>query len=355
MLSIIAAIYEKIAELRNVLYDKDVFDTYDTRVFTISVGNITAGGTGKTPLVAYIANVLADRGEKVGILTRGYGRVDPGKQTVVSDWKNILASPETAGDEPYELAKRLLGRAMIVANADRVSAAEMARRDYGVTTFVLDDAFQHRKVKRDLDIVCIDAADPFGGYKMLPAGRLREPLRDLSRADVIVITRSDQAKDLDSLEAEIRELCPKGQVFRASNSTAGIVGLNEFLANEGSEVTSWDQFESAAGRDLDGDMKATAFCALGNPQSFFDQLSADLARSGKGPLLAETKALRDHHRYTQKDVDALEKLARDSNSGLLVTTAKDAVKLKGLKFTMPCYVVEIEVVIDDHEQFDALL
>src|SRR6188474_3451059 len=156
MLSLLGRIYAKIADLRNKLYDTGVFESAHLRAHTVSIGNITTGGTGKTPLVAYVAEVLARRGEKVCILTRGYGRANPGERVLVSDGQEILADPINAGDEPYELAQRLRGKALIIADADRRSAAEWAIRKFNVTAFVLDDGFQHRKVKRDVDIVCID-------------------------------------------------------------------------------------------------------------------------------------------------------------------------------------------------------
>ena len=353
MKMLLAAIYAKIADLRNTLYDKGVFEVFDTHVRTISIGNITAGGTGKTPLAAYVATVLAERGDNVCILTRGYGRTDAGRRVVVSDWENILANAERAGDEPLELARKLLGKAIVVADADRIAAAEMARRDFGVTAFVLDDGFQHRKLKRDLDIVCVDATDPFGGGKMLPEGRLREPLHNLIRADAVVITRSDQATNLDLLEAEVRQLCPNGQIFKARNETARIVALNEFLSNADSPGTK--QLSASIAGVGEGEIPVVAFCGLGNPDSFFDQLLSGFERIDNRFDLVAAKSFPDHHRYTQQDIYGLEQIVGESAERILVTTAKDAVKLRGLTFTLPCYVVEIETVIDNAEQFNALL
>ena len=128
MLSIAASIYKTIVNARNALYDKGLFETFDLGARAISIGNITTGGTGKTPLVAYVAEILAARGEKVCILTRGYGRENAHKRVLVSDSKQILASPTEAGDEPFELAQKLIGKAIVIADADRVSAAEWAKR-----------------------------------------------------------------------------------------------------------------------------------------------------------------------------------------------------------------------------------
>ncbi|HEX3101808.1 MAG TPA: tetraacyldisaccharide 4'-kinase, partial [Pyrinomonadaceae bacterium] len=148
MLSLLASIYAKIADVRNRLYELGVFATYDLGARVISIGNITSGGTGKTPLVARVAEILADRGEKVCILTRGYGRENAERRVLVSDGNEVLADVREAGDEPFELANKLIGKALVIADADRVAAAEGAKRRFGVTAFVLDDGFQHRKAKR---------------------------------------------------------------------------------------------------------------------------------------------------------------------------------------------------------------
>src|ERR1035437_5600743 len=200
MLSPLAWIYAQIANLRNWMCDRGLLRSFDLGARTISVGNITVGGTGKTPLVAYVAEILSDRGERVCVLTRGYGRRDPKQRVLVSDREQILANAIDAGDEPVELAQRLLGKAVVVADGDRVSAARWAKDKFGITAFVLDDGFQHRRAKRDVDIVCIDATNPFGGGKMLPVGRLREPIRNLRRADIVVVTRCNLVGEISNLD-----------------------------------------------------------------------------------------------------------------------------------------------------------
>jgi len=336
VLKLSAFLYGKMIELRNALYDKGVLDTHDLGARTISIGNITAGGTGKTPLVAYVANILAERGERVCILTRGYGREHPKQKVLVSDGANIYADVREAGDEAFELARSLHGKASVIADADRVSGAEWAKRTACSTAFVLDDGFQHRKVKRDVDIVCIDATNPFGGGKMLPVGRLREPLRCLLRADILVITRSDLIEEdrLSKLRSDLGHLNPHASVFQASTTIDRVVRLAEFEA----EMTSLHQ----VGRTL-------AFCGLGNPQSFFSRLTLD------GIELVGEESFRDHHYYTQQDAEKLDRLAAELGAESLITTAKDAVKLSGLEFAIPCYVVEIELVLDNPDGFAAMV
>ena len=337
MLSLLGSIYEKIADARNRLYDRGVFETFDLGSRTVSIGNITTGGTGKTPLVAYVANVLAKRGERVCILTRGYGRENPGRRILVSDGNEIFASVREAGDEPFELAQKLMGQAIVIADGDRVAAAEWAKRKFGATAFVLDDGFQHRRAKRDLDIVCIDATNPFGGGKMLPAGRLREPLDNLKRADVIVITRANMIDDLTGLKFEIAKLAPGKPVFEAENRIVNLALLDDFHTGK------------QAPRKIEIKEPAVGFCGIGNPANFFEQL-----RRASLDIIA-TESFGDHHQYSQPDIDTIEQLAKQSGATSVMTTAKDAVKLDALKFTLPCYVVEIKTEIQNAEEFLELI
>lgn len=331
MLALLASIYGKIVGLRNRLYDHAILESFDLGARTISIGNITAGGTGKTPLVAHVAGILADRGEKVCILTRGYGRRDPKDRVLVSDGESVLVDATTGGDEPVELAHKLLGKGVIIiADADRVAAAEWAKRKFGVTAFVLDDGFQHRRAGRDLDIVCIDAASPFGGGKMLPVGRMREPLENLSRADVIVITRSDLVENILDLRSQISDHAPDTRVFESR------VVISGFTTLDGVPVELPDG-------------PALAFCGLGNPEGFFEQLRREDIR------LTGTKAFADHHWFSQNDIDEVVQAARSVGADVLITTAKDAVRLSGFKFERPCLVVGIDVVVDGPEEFASLL
>ena len=331
MLSVLGTIYGKIMDVRNGLYDKGVFETHDLGAYVISIGNITTGGTGKTPLVSYVAEILAERGETVCILTRGYGRKDSKKRVLVSDGSTIFSNPTNSGDEPFELAQKLLGKAIVIADADRVSAAEWAKRKFGVTAFVLDDGFQHRRAGRDVDIVCVDATNP-GGYtqagslrsgEVLPAGRLREPITNLKRADVVVITRADLVDDISNLRSEILDLNPEATIFAATNKIVNLAELN--------------------GRRI------FAFCGLGNPENFYEQLRRE------GINVVGTKTFPDHHQYTQKDIEQIELEVRACGAETLVTTAKDDVKLYDLKFEMQRDVIRIEVEIDDPVAFAALL
>jgi tetraacyldisaccharide 4'-kinase len=335
MLSQLAWVYGHGVAARNYLYDRGIFDVHDLGVRAISVGNITVGGTGKTPLVAYVARLLAEQGEKVCILTRGYGREDESKRILVSDRERILVRADTGGDEPVELANKLLGEAIVIADADRVGAAEWARRKFGLTAFVLDDGFQHRKVKRDVDIVCVDATDPFGGGRLLPAGRLRERVTNLARADVIVITRVEQVNDVSDLRSRISDIAPGATIVECRTHLTKIREMTEPNNGLDPNVLSVRSY--------------FAFCGLGSPNNFFHLLR----QNSIDP--AGTRSFRDHHPYTQEEIEDIEQNARRSGANALITTAKDVVKLWGLDPTLPCDVAEIDVKIDDADRFKRAL
>ena len=351
MLGLAGWLYGKIADLRNYLYDRKFFKRHHLGARTISIGNITTGGTGKTPLVGLVAEILAEAGEKVCILTRGYGRNDPRSRVLVSDGHQVFVDARTGGDEPVELAQKLLGKAIVVADPDRVSAAAWVKKEYGVTVFILDDGFQHRRVKRDLDIVCIDATDPCGSGRVLPAGRLREPFSNLARADAIVVTRSDLVDSTDEVISRVRRRNPGAPIFTSRTDITGLQRLDDFKATERHEYVDWDRLR------MDGDedeVRILAFCGLGNPKAFFAQLTRvidDESMNDEFDLTAIVE-FPDHHRYTQADISALE---TTKNIHVLLTTAKDAVKLTGPRFEKPCYVVDVSVRLDAAERFRDLI
>jgi tetraacyldisaccharide 4'-kinase len=260
---------------------------------------------------------------------------------LVSDGEIILADAKKTGDEPLELAEKLLGKAIVLADGDRVSAGLWAKEKFSVTAFVLDDAFQHRRVERDLDIVLINGTNPFGNGKSLQLGLLREPPENLARAGAIVITRANLADNIDDLKAHIAEFAPDVPVFTSWNRTSRVIELG------GPKIEA-----RGAGVGKIGDVlpkKALAFCGLGNPESFFEQLRRE------GYNLAGTEVFRDHHNYTQEDIDLLERTAANAGAEILLSTQKDAVKLRGLYFERPCFAVESELVFDDEEGFREMI
>lgn len=327
-------IYGRVMDVRNALYDRGTFKSFPLGARTISIGNLTTGGTGKTPLVALVAKLLLDAEEKPCILTRGYGRKDPRNRVVVSDGEQVLVDAEVGGDEPVELAMKLSGKAVIVADADRVAAAKWALSEFAPTAFILDDGFQHRRAQRDLDIVCIDATNPCGNGKILPAGSLRESYKSLERADAIVITRTELVEDTANLEQRLRDRNSRSPIFRARSVFRGLCSIED--------IDVADQ----PIREAEGSL--FAFTGLGNPDQFFRSLKASSVS------VTGQKAFPDHHKFTQADIDALEVMSEETGAIGLVTTAKDAVKLPRLRSSITCYVAIAETVIED-PAFEALI
>jgi len=327
----LSLLYGAVTRTRLSLYRRGTFHTTKLDRPVISIGNITTGGTGKTPLVEYVTRLLASQGKKVCILTRGYGRKDAHLQVIVSDGYGVLASPSEAGDEPYLLATKLAGQAAVISSADRIAAGQEAINDFGTEVFVLDDGFQHLRLARDLNIVCIDATNPWGGGRLLPHGRLRESLDGLRRADCVVLTRCDQVKSVDGLRAQVRDLISERPVFESRMRPVRVAPLKN-----GAETIP------VPGR-------VGAFCAVGNAASFFESVR------GCGYELGLERSFADHHVYSQDEIASLTLDAKQTGASALITTAKDAVKLKTMPFAMPCYVLEIEIVIDDADAFTRLV
>jgi tetraacyldisaccharide 4'-kinase len=285
--------YGAYVRLRAFAYRRGILRQKRLDGSVISVGNLTTGGTGKTPMVLWIAQRLLGEGKAVGILTRGYR----GK---------LLPSGSTS-DEVQLLSKRLGDRVLLGVGADRFARGrELARR--GVEWFVLDDGFQQLQLARDTDIVLIDAIHPFGGGHLLPSGRLREPRSALKRADVIVITRSDHAP---ALEAAIRR-DSDAPIFYARNQLDSIRLLR---GDDPGEEDARARFRGFF-----------AFCGVGNPDSFL----ADL--HDWGLRIVGHQFFPDHHRFIQHDLESIGAAAHAAGADGLICTEKDAFNLAGVKW-----------------------
>ena len=324
----LSALYRVITKTRLSMYRRGTFRTTKLERPVISIGNITTGGTGKTPLVEYVARLLAGRGLTVCVLTRGYGRTRPDERVLVSDGKSVYSSAAEGGDEAFLLASNLKGLAAVISDANRTSAGEDAIKHLGSDCFVLDDGFQHLRLARDLDIVVIDATNPWGGRRLLPEGRLREPLEGLSRADCIVLTRTDQVDNIQRIQEELHAFT-ESPIFTSRMKTTDLVPLN------------------GAPPNLLGPIGA--FCGVGNPQSFFNHLR----REGYAPVFE--KVMRDHQTYTQDHIDSICAGAASSGAVSLITTAKDAVKLGSLNLSLPTYALEVQIAIDNDAEFNHLI
>jgi tetraacyldisaccharide 4'-kinase len=336
----LSTVYSAVTRVRLAAYRRRLFSVSKLAAQVVSVGNLTTGGTGKTPLVEWVCRTIdvvahegVREGKRVCVLTRGYGRANPNTQVVVSNGADLLANELEAGDEPLLLAKNLQGIAAVVSNPNRVAAGEWAIENLQSEVFVLDDAFQHLRISRDLDIVTIDATNPWGGGRLLPYGRLREPISGLSRADCVVITRAEQAADLASVRNTIKRIVGSAPIFTSRMLTRGFREING------------DPMDGSALRS----QPIAAFCGIGNPASFFNHLGRE------GHQLAFTRSFPDHHQYQQSEVDTLVADATGCGAKRLITTAKDAIKLQLFKFGLPCFVVDIQISIDEEEPLVELI
>lgn len=282
----------------------------------ISVGNITLGGTGKTPLVEAIARLLRQHGHRVGILSRGYGKQGTERLVVVSDGQRCLASADVAGDEPVLLAEHLPEVPVVVAR-DRYAAGMLAVQRFGVDTIVLDDGFQHVQLARDLDILALDAARPFGSGHLFPRGDLREGPSAVARADLIVLTRwrPDMALPNPFLPH------PAPPLFYSRHEPLALRTLGD-----GRRLT----LASLMGQRL------LAFCGIGTPESF-RQMLVDL-----GVNLVTFSTFPDHHAYTWSELEALAQAAKAHDARALITTEKDGIRLRH-SWTLPYEVWELQI------------
>jgi len=304
LLYILSVLYGIVVRIRILAY-RSRFLLRDFRLPTkvISVGNIAVGGTGKTPLVTVLAECFRSRGKRVVIISRGYKRKGKGV-VVVSDGRRILVDRERAGDEPYLFGQKLTGVPVVVGES-RHLAGWVAIRDFAPDVLLLDDGFQHLKLRRDLDIVVIDGSNPFGNGTLLPRGILREPLSSLKRAHLFCLTRVDQSHQLEHLRVHLRKINPNAGLIET-------VHRPQRLRTLGSEQELPLAFLK--------DRKIFALSSLGNPDSFERTLE------GLGAELVGCVRYRDHHEYTVEDLKALWQHASEVGSEGIVTTEKDIVR-----------------------------
>jgi tetraacyldisaccharide 4'-kinase len=330
----LSVVYGAVTRARLTAFRRGWLATSRLAAPVISVGNLTTGGTGKTPLVEWICKAAArETGKKICVLTRGYGRPNPQSQVVVSDGVTILGSVSESGDEPYLLAQNLVGVAAVISNPDRLAAGNWAMKNLGSEVFVLDDGFQHLQLARDLDIVTIDATNPWGGGSSLPAGRLREPRSGVARADCVVITRTEQVENTAAINDTVRQLTSAIPILFSRMMTSGVRTLGGRVVDQTSLLAH----------------PVAAFCGLGNPESFFSGVRCE------GFKTAFTKAFPDHHNYTQSEVTGLVHEAKLKGAEALLTTAKDAIKLASFELAIPCYVLDIQISIDDEGRLVELI
>jgi len=304
-----SVLYGDLARLRAQLYAKGTLKTKRLNTPVISVGNLTVGGTGKTPMVIFLAEKFLDEGKRVAILTRGY-KGDAG-----------------TSDEIELMKFRLQDRVMFGVGPDRYEQGRKLE-EKGVDIFLLDDGFQHLPLFRDVNILLMDATQPIGRESMLPAGRLREPVSAMDRADLLVITRLEASPSTLATIEKLREY----PVFSAVTRLLGFRRLGQGIA-----LLSLDEI---------GAGPFYAFCGIGNPKAFFHDL-----KNWNLPV-SQSSEFPDHHRYDQRDALELEQVAHSHGAKAFITTEKDAQNLSGVSFgEFPVYTAVIEMELPQQDAF----
>ena len=306
--------YRTAVTRRNARFDSGKTASFEVEVPVISVGNLTTGGTGKTPIVCYLAKYLRSLGLRVAIVSRGYGRGE-------SD----------SNDEALELYDRLPDVPHL-QDPDRVASAKIAIDELGAEVILMDDGFQHRFLRRDLDLVAIDATQPFGFGHCLPRGLLREPLGSLSRADLVLLTRCDQVdgEDLNRIRQTVLEKVSGAVIVETRHSPCT-------LFEYPSETSSIDDLRGA---------KVAAVSAIGNPEAFESTLRS------AGAVVVEARRLADHDPYSPETVETLRQWIRElpSDVNQVICTHKDLVKLQTDRLGgLPVRALQIELSVDSGE------
>lgn len=315
------------------LYQAQIFKRYKLPCKVISLGNITVGGTGKTPTAQRLAAIIRDMGYKVVILNRGYRAGWKGDVGVVSDGKKTYMTVAEAGDEAYLLAKNLPGVPVIIGK-NRCVTGDYAVKRFKADVIILDDGYQHWQLSRDLDIVLIDTLNVFGNNFLLPRGTLREPLEHLNRAHAFLLTKVDQSTDnaRDAIRDTLARFNQEATIVESIHNPRCFIEIEEWYKGV--------NYKSIDLRVIQ-DQHVVAFSAIGNPSSF-EQTIGDL-----GAKVVESLRYPDHHDYTMAEMQCAMQKAVDKGAFALITTEKDAVKIPS-EFIhsdrpLPVYVLGIEV------------
>jgi tetraacyldisaccharide 4'-kinase len=301
LLGILSIPYGIVMRLRAFTYKLGVFRTYRLPKPVISVGNLTVGGTGKTPVVALIAKYCLDRGGRVAVLSRGYGGLYEGKSGIVSDGQNILMTSFEAGDEPYMLAEKIPGL-IVVVGANRYKAGLYAVEHLNPDIFILDDGFQHMRLHRDLNILLLDNVRPFGNGRVFPAGLLREPVAAAKRANFIIYTRCG--------EIDPSEHFPGIPYCGAAHELVGVVSPANSQAQPFSILSH---------------LRGVAFAGIADPASFFSMLEE------AGLDISNKLSFPDHCEYGGQEIRKILAARKSVGADYLITTQKDKVKLSSFK------------------------
>ncbi len=347
----LSLIFGILAQLRFFLYNNRILKDQPLGCLVVVVGNLTVGGTGKTPVVEKFARSLQQRGRRVAILSRGYKSKDLVKESIferlwrtfvtggepplpkiVSDGETVLLDSEIAGDEPYMLARNLPG-VVVLVDKDRVKSGTYAIKHFGCDTLVLDDGFQYLPLKGRLNLLLVDKSNPFGNRHLLPRGILREPVRHLKRASYVFLTKSDGRPDPE-LEALIQKHNPGVDVIECAHKPQYLKEVN------GEGRLSLDELL---------EKRIGAFSGIAVPESF-EGFLRDF-----GANLLYTKRFLDHHRFEREELDLIFEEATAAQLDFIVTTEKDAVRIPSdAKFSLPLYYLRLEIeILRGVKDFDA--
>ena len=319
--------YGWVTQCRNSLYDRGWLSQRRLPCRVISIGNLTVGGTGKTPITIAVTEALLAAGRRVAVLSRGYRRRSVASRVLVADGRKILVGPDEAGDEPFLIAQRCPG-AIVAVGADRYQLGQWVLGQYRLDCVVLDDGYQHRALARDVDLLLVDATDTRGLRALIPAGRLREPLSSAARATAVLVTRVDANVDAQPIVSMIEHATGKTvQPILIRFAPQGLIDVSN-----GSDVP----LEQVAGQ------RVVLFSGIGNADAF----RATVLRQGL--IVVDEVIFPDHHAYLISDVDRVRARAAEAGISVLVTTEKDAVKLRCLPpLSMPVWAVRLETQIFD--------
>jgi tetraacyldisaccharide 4'-kinase len=342
-LQVLSWIFSAVVQTRVWLYQKRILHDQPLGCLVVVVGNLTVGGTGKTPVVETFARALHERGRKVAILSRGYKsksappwqklwhsltHKDEPPPRIVSDGVNVLLNSEEAGDEPYMLARNLPG-VIVLVDKNRVKSGAFAIKKFGCDTLVLDDGFQYLPLKGRLNLLLVDKTNPFGNGHLLPRGVLREPIKHLKRASYVFLTKSNGQRDAE-LEALIKQHNPEADIIECAHRPRY---LQRFGAAAGA-ADARSPLSFLKGR------RVMAFSGIATPESF-EKFLRDL-----GAVIVARERFLDHYRYADEDFEALFKTAREQGAECLVTTEKDAVRIPdGYVCALPLYYLRLEIEI----------
>ena len=330
LLTLGSVAYGGLVRARNAGYNTGLLRTRRLGCRVVCVGNLTVGGTGKTPTVLALAAAATAAGLRVCIMLRGYGRQRSGVQ-VVSDGQRIQRDWRDAGDEAVLLAQRLRGVPVVVGE-DRVAAGRLIVERFGPQVIFLDDGFQHRRLHRDADLVLVDATDPFGGGRLLPRGRLREQMAGLRRAQAILLTRADQGRDTEGIRRRVECVAPGRPMGRGIFRP---VALRELATGCGRRMP-----------EIRG-KRVLAVSGIANPDSFHQMVKQS------GAVLVGSLVYHDHHAFTEEDRGRMGEAARLREAEWIVTTDKDAVRLEA-RLPEGCPVMAMEIALEIIEGAEAL-